>query len=418
VDHIGVNAVQANRAIHLLMGLTGNLDVPGGNCYWPGPKLADTERWNSLSDKQATKRLGADRFLALTERPTAYAHPPTVFKAMLTGDPYPVKALLVIGNNPAVCYPNTTEVVEALRCLDLLVVSEIFMTPTVELADVVLPAASNLERDDPRLYMHIKGPEGTLIDTATKHAGEPVGKRRSDWDFLVDLGVALGLTDAFSTVEAFVAEALEPTGYTWDDLREMDFAIEPMRYRKYEEDGFGTPTGKFELWSTQFESWGYDPLPSHREPHYSPVRTPELAHTYPLILNTGVRQPMYWNSNGHPLESLRKLQPEPSMEVHPETAADFGLEEGGYGWVETPDGSLRLKVRCNPRTSEGVISVPHGWWRPEDDGPDHGLFSVCANVLTDSDMDHCDPILGSSPLKALLCSVRPASQAHRTEAAS
>jgi thiosulfate reductase / polysulfide reductase chain A len=55
-----------------------------------------------------------------------------------------------------------------------------------------------------------------------------------------------------------------------------------------------------------------------------------------------------------------------------------------------------------------VVSVPHGWWRPEDPGPDHGLMEVCSNVLTSDDDDRCDPILGSSPLKALLCRIYPA----------
>ena len=86
IDHIGLNAVQANRAIHLLMGLTGNIDVPGGNCFWPSPRLADTEHWHLLPPEQAAKRLGADRFKALTMRPTVYAHPPSVFRAILTDE--------------------------------------------------------------------------------------------------------------------------------------------------------------------------------------------------------------------------------------------------------------------------------------------------------------------------------------------
>jgi thiosulfate reductase / polysulfide reductase chain A len=406
-DHIGSNAVQANRAIHLLMGLTGNLDVPGGNCFWPAPRLADTELWHLLPDEQARKRLGADRFKALTKRPTAYAHPPSVFRAILTGQPYPVKAMIVVGNNPAVCYPNTAAITAALRKLDLLVVSDIFMTPTAELADIVLPAASNLERDDPRLYMHIKGPTGTFMDTATRAVAR-VGERRSDWEFIVALGRALGHGDHFASVEAFVSEALAPMGQTWGDLRQHDYVVEPMRFRKYLETGFGTPTGKFELWSTQFEQWGYDPLPDHVEPPESPLRTPEVYEKFPLVLNTGVRLPMYWNSNGHRLPSLRRLAPEPLVEVHPETAATFNLSDKCYAWVETSWGRLRMRVKCSSRTHRNVVSIPHGWWRPEDPGPDHALMEVCSNVLTSDDDDRCDPILGSSPLKALLCRIYPA----------
>lgn len=407
VDHIGVNAVQANRAIHILMGLTGNLDVPGGNCFWPAPRLADTELWHLLPPEQAAKRLGADRFKALNMRPTMYAHPPSVFEAMLRETPYPVKGLVVIGNNPAVCYPATASIVAAMKRLDLLVVSEIFMTPTAELADVVLPAAANLERDDPRLYMNIKGPGGTFMDTSTRTAVR-VAERRSDWDFLVALGQALGYGEHFPSVEAFAEEALKPMGMRWDQLKAQDYVLEPLRYRKYRDTGFGTPTGKFEFWSTTLEQWGYEPLPSHVEPAESPISTPKLFEEFPLILNTGVRQPMYWNSNGHPLPTLRGLQPEPLLEIHPETAAKFQLVHRERAWVETRHGRLNMRVKCSERTHPGVVSIPHGWWLPEDPRSDRGLFEVCSNVLTGNDPAHCDVILGSSPLKALLCRVYPA----------
>jgi anaerobic selenocysteine-containing dehydrogenase len=407
VDHIGLNAVQSNRAIHLLMGLTGNLDAPGGNCFWPAPRLADTERWDLLPPAQAAKRLGAERFKALAARPTVYAHPPSVFRAILTGKPYPVKAMIVIGNNPAVCYPKTEAVVAALKQLDLLVVSEIFMTPTAALADIVLPAAANLERDDPRLYMHVKGPGGTFMDTSTRSAAT-VGERRSDWEFVVALGQALGLREHFPSVDEFVAEALAPMGIGWDALRQRDYVVEPMRYWKYRTDGFGTPTGKFELWSTTFEGWGYDPLPAHVEPAESPLRTPALFAQFPLILNTGVRSPFYWNSNGHPLPILRHLQPEPLLEIHPDTAAAFGLADKRDAWVETRSGRLRLRVRVNPLAHPKIVSIPHGWWRPDAPAPEHGVFDVCSNMLTDDDPDQCDLVLGSSPLKALLCRVYPA----------
>jgi anaerobic selenocysteine-containing dehydrogenase len=406
-DHIGRNAVQANRAILALIGITGNLDIPGGNCFWPSPRLADTERWDALSEEQAAKRIGADRFKCLTLRPTVYAHPPSVFQAILTDKPYPVKAMLVTGNNPAVCYPNTAEVTAALRKLDLLVVSEIFMTPTAALADIVLPAASNLERDEPRLYMHIKGPGGTHMDTSTRAVAR-VEERRSDWDFIVALAHALGYAKEFESVEAIADEALKPLGMAWEEFRQQENVLEPMAYRKYEQHGFGTPTGKFEIWSTILEKWGYDPLPVHVEPAESPISRPDLAEKFPLILNTGVRSPTYWNSNGHPLSTLRRLLPEPLVEIHRDTATNRGIADRSLAWVETPHGKLKMRVHHSDRTRPDVVSVPHGWWQPADAGPDFAIFDICSNVLLGSDPDNCDPILGSSPLKAMLCEIRPA----------
>ena len=98
------------------------------------------------------------------------------------------------------------------------------------------------------------------------------------------------------------------------------------------------------------------------------------------------------------------------MEIHPDTAAEFDLTDKSYAWVETRRGRLRMRVKCSTRTHPKVVSVPHGWWEPEKPAPEHGIFDVCSNVLTDDDLDQCDPILGSSPLKALLCRIYPAEQ--------
>jgi anaerobic selenocysteine-containing dehydrogenase len=270
----------------------------------------------------------------------------------------------------------------------------------------VLPAASNLERDEPRLYMHIKGPGGTHMDTSTRAVAQ-VAERRSDWDFIVSLAHELGYKKEFESVEAIASEALAPLGMSWEEFRQCENILEPIVYRKYEQEGFGTPTGKFELWSTKLEEWGYDPLPGHVEPAESPLSRPDLAEKYPLVLNTGVRTPMYWNSNGHPLSTLRRLLPEPLIEMHRETANARGIEDRAFAWVETPHGKLKMRVHLTDRIRTDVVSIPHGWWQPADRGPDFGIFDVCANILLGSDQDACDPILGSSPLKAMLCQVSP-----------
>ena len=138
------------------------------------------ELWDQLPPEQAAKRLGGDRFKALNLTPYAYAHPPALFRTILTEKPYPVKALIVVGNNTATCYPEYVRP-SSRRCskLDLLVVQDIFMTPTAEYADVVLPAAGNLERDEPRLHMHIKGPGGHVHGyvVAQDRARSPSGAR-------------------------------------------------------------------------------------------------------------------------------------------------------------------------------------------------------------------------------------------------
>ena len=401
-DHAGLNTFQSVRALFCLMALTGNIDVPGGNVFYPAVPLDYPDMKEKLSSEQVAKRIGGSRFKALDRH--GFAHPPTALRAMVSGEPYPVKAMIVTGSNIATTYPNTRAVIDALNSLELLVVHDIFMTPTAELADVVLPAAGNLERDEPRLHLHLKGPHAAYMDNVSTKLVS-IAERRSDWEFIVGLGQKLGFEEHFRSVEYIADASLKPTGLTWAQLKEREFIEFPLEYRKYEKTGFGTPTGKFELYSTMMRDWGYDPLPGHVEPPESPVRTPEKFEKYPLLLITGSKQPMYMHSQNRQVESLRRLAPEPLLEIHPRTAALLSIHDGDFAWVETQYGRLRMRAHLHERIHERVVGIPHGWWRPEDPDPMHGIFQTCSNVLTNDDPDLCDLAFGSSPLKGLLCKV-------------
>ena len=402
LEHVGRNSFQSLRAVLILMGITGNIDVPGGNVFYPGPPLAYPALREKLGPEQEAKRLGGQKFKALNQ--AGFAHPPTLFRTILSGEPYPVKALIVVGSNIVTTYPNTHRVIEALKKLDLLVVHDMFMTPTAEYADVVLPAAGNLERDEPRLHLHIKGPHAMFMDTVSRKLAS-VEERRSDWEFMIALGRKLGYEEYFPSLEALADETLRPMGITWEELKAKDYIPIPIEYRKYEKTGFGTPTGKFEIWSTVMNDWGYDPLPAHVEPVESPVATPERYQDYPLLLLTGVKQAQYYHSQGRQIPSLRRFAREPLVEIHNDTAASLGVTAGEFAWVETVRGRMRLKVRTHDRTHPKVVTVPHGWWLPERPGPEHAVFEVLANILTDDDPENCDVVFGGSPLKGLLCRV-------------
>src|SRR6202035_4452659 len=114
----------------------------------------------------------------------------------------------------------------------------------------------------------------------------------SDWEFIIELGQKLGFEEDFPSLTALADEALKPMGITWEELKRREYVEFPLEYRKYEKVGFGTPTTKFELYSTMMKDWGYDPLPAHVEPPESPVRTPERYKDFPLVLITGSKQPM------------------------------------------------------------------------------------------------------------------------------
>ncbi|MCB1437092.1 MAG: molybdopterin-dependent oxidoreductase [Rhodobiaceae bacterium] len=396
------NCIQTVRAVSLLPALTGNIDVPGGwvfgmNGIGRFPSLIE-----NLSPEMNAKRLGADRFKLLcgegADLPAA--HIPTVLQAMRTGKPYPVKAFMVFGNNTLTTYGNSKLVYESLMKLDFMVCADLFMTPTAELADLVLPAASW-----PELNQIAGLPTRAANIVLAQQKTVQIGECKSDEEIFVALARRMKLETCTEPVEDVLdAQVRAGTGMSYDDLKVRGFYKIPFRYRKYEEKGFKTPTGKIELYSTRFEEMGYDPLPYYEEPPESPIATPEIAEEFPLVLTTGGRIPFFFNSEHRQLKPLRKAHPDPIAEIHPDTAARLGIKTGDWMWIETKRGKIRQKAKLWKGIDPRVIHCEHGWWFPDKPGPDYGVWESNVNVLT-SNLPPFDPQMGTYHLRALLCRV-------------
>ncbi|GAH09545.1 unnamed protein product, partial [marine sediment metagenome] len=251
-----------------------------------------------------------------------FAHAPTMYRAMLTGKPYPVKGLVTLSSNPMVTQANTKLVYEALKKLDLYVVADFFMTPSGQLADYVLPGTTYLERPWLWTYASVVGSDRAMPKTV---AGQY--DRRDDYDVWRGLGLQMGQADdwPWETLEDVYDYRLAPVGMTFRQFID-DGGFLPVRkqYGRFEEDGFATPSGKIELYSNVLKDLGYDPLPQHYEPAESPFSTPEVAEEYPLILITGGRHQPFYHSEQRQVESMRERHPDPVMQVHPETAEKYG----------------------------------------------------------------------------------------------
>jgi anaerobic selenocysteine-containing dehydrogenase len=191
---------------------------------------------------------------------------------------------------------------------------------------------------------------------------------------------------------------------TFAELKEKGAVKVAFKYRKFEVDGFKTPTGKIELYSTRLEQMGYAPLPSYEEPPESPVNRPDVAKDYPLVLTTGARIPYFFNSEHRQIENLRKAHRHPTAEIHPETAARCGIAKGDWMWIETKRGRIRQRARLTTGIDPRVIAIEHGWWFPEEPAPDYGVWRSNANLLTDNQPPY-DPAMGTYQLRALLCRV-------------
>ncbi|MBW1900727.1 MAG: molybdopterin-dependent oxidoreductase [Deltaproteobacteria bacterium] len=436
-DHFGVNGTRTEHARIILRAITGNLGVFGGELIVrPGETInggkfiteAELTMIEKVPIEDRKKQLGADlsRLVSLTgwgmtaeyvEKvygvPAAVsyqsqAHVPLLWRAILSGRPYPMKALITWGSNPLTSMGNIRLVYNALKSdnLELHVIHELVMTPTAQLADYVLPAASWLERD----ICTNMGDYVSLIFGGEK-AVQPLGERRDVYQLFRGLGRAVGQDEhwPWQTTEEVSNYRLKPLGLTFRDLVDrMVLFPDSFEMQPWEKTGFPTPSGKIELYSTILEKLGYDPLPHYQEPPESPISTPDVAREYPLIFNTGGRfMPMHHSEFMHS-ELGRTSHPDPLMDIHPDTARDLGIEDGDLAYIETRRGRIKQRARHNPGILHNVINCQSAWWFPEMTANEPGLSGLWesnANVLTLDEPEACDELSGGWCVRALLCKV-------------
>jgi anaerobic selenocysteine-containing dehydrogenase len=402
LDH-SYNSVQTSRATFILTAICGNLDVKGGNPL-PAPmpfkaELTLAAKMDELPLEVLEKRIGAKQF-PIASGPKVgigFVEPFLWADAVLTGKPYRVRALVTSANNSLLQMQDTKRVWQALEKLDFSVTLELFMTPTAELSDIVLPVASWLERDG------IRGqPSYPQVIGFQHKAVEPLYERRDDVEIFIELARRMGLDIPWQNLEEFSDDRLAPKGITFQDMKGKNFIAEPKEYERHEKGKFSfkTPSKKVELYSSFLEQYGYDPLPSYKAP---PQTTPE----FPLILVGGRKSMEYIHSAGRELPMLRQRRPEPTIDISPETAGENGIRDGDWVWIETIYFGDKERVRFKAELVEGlhpqVVRVEHGWWFPEKPGPEHGCFESNINVIIPNDV--CDPIIGSTNLRSVPCRI-------------
>ncbi|MDT8899835.1 molybdopterin-dependent oxidoreductase [Anaeroselena agilis] len=425
IDQIGANSFATQRGLAIMRAITGNLDTPGASHITDMPDFIpeiDLELSDRFPAEARQKRLGSlalqsypgyERVRRLTMRhgrrlPMRYltsAQPNLVWRAMLTGEPYPIRSLIVMATNPLLTQADSRLIYDALKSLDLLVVLEMFPTPTTMLADYVLPSAGALERP----LLETKAGTANLAYGGAK-AVEPYYERRPDYDFWRGIGLRLGQENdwPWQSFEAALAASMEPTGWTWDDFCREGLYTLPPEYRKHEHidpqtgqpAGFATASGKVELYCGLVAELGGDPLPV-------PQPTPATSEEYPLSLITGARFQPYFASSFRQFASLRSAHPEPWAEVSVATARRLGLEDGCRVWVETERGRASFTLRI-ARMGDGVVSVEYGWWYPEMAAAEPsigGLWAANANTLTNADYETSDPMIGTATYNGLPCRV-------------
>jgi anaerobic selenocysteine-containing dehydrogenase len=284
------------------------------------------------------------------------------------------------------------------------------MTPTTQLADVVLPAASFLEKDGVRSWW---------VPLQSINKAISVGECKPDVEINLELARRFDPNFRWNNVEELFDEIIKPSGMTFKELQEKGWAFPPeghpsAPYHRFEKGllrpdrkpGFQTPSGKIELYSSLREEWGLEPIAHYEEPPFTPISQPELYKKYPLILSTGRRSPAYFHSEHRNIPWLREIEPDPVIEIHPDTAKSLNIGNGEWVWVENWLGKCKFKAKVTLVVPTWMVMATHGWWFPEKPGKEPSLFGVWesnVNQLIPMGFQGKDGL--GAPIKHLLCKV-------------
>ncbi len=389
------NSAQTCRALVLLMALCGNLEVPGGNVKAELPKvmrpaeLICLKKFPGRVDKLLNRHHGImPRLLTVPNW--------LLFRSILDQSPYAIKCLFMQGTNPLISCSGAEDVDRALLKIHFLAVSDIFMTPTASMADLVLPSATHLEFND---IGHYGLPHGHIF--ARPGAVDPAGSAWPDIKILNEWGKRMGLAPHFwDTEQDMLEDVLKPSGITYQEFADQGMLSGKSGYYSYLEKGFATPSGKVELYSSLFEDWGYPPLPL-------PGAHAEVDAEFPFLLTT--RKPRYFfHSAFRQIKSLRDRDPAPKIMIHPEAAARLGISEGQAVRIHTQSGSIVQYAELSKNIDPGVVVADFGWWFPEKQDQELAWKESNINCLTSSNGPK-DPVLGTVRLRAIPCRVEAAS---------
>ncbi len=389
------NTFQTYRAMSILIAITGNLDIEGGNRIVPTPP--DMFSWNYQDQGYvlSKKTFSADRF-PLWEKLMKEAQGNLLWETIRTEKPYPIKGLIVEASNPALTRADTNKFKEAVKNLDLFVVVDLFMTETAEFANIVLPGATGFEDNWLHCYLWAGINAIAMAQKVFEPAGECLGISR----FWLELGRRMGYEDYFpwKNTDELIESILKPYGkdIQWMKEHPGGFFYAPRVVKSYERKGFRSPSGKMEIYSETLEKMGIDPLPvPYKEPIESPVSTPELFKEYPLMANAGQRYEEYEHSCWRNLPRLRSRRPDPKAQIHPKDAERYGVKHGEWVIIESPQGEVKMKADVTEDTLEGLVTMPHGWGRE----CNVNLITSCVKL---------DPIIGAVTCRGLACRIKKA----------
>ena len=278
-----------------------------------------------------------------------------------------IETLIVYNSNPVAIAPDSGKVAQGFARPDLFtVVLEHFQTDTADYADYLLPATTQLEHWDVHMSY---GHTDVLLNRA---AIAPLGEAKTNTQIFRELAAHMGYTDpCFADDDQALCRMAYGDAVDFDVLLEQGFATLAQADAPFATGNFPTPSGKCEFFSARLAAQGLDGLPDH-VPNHEAFNT-SLA--FPLaMISPPARN--FLNSSFVKVKSLRDLEGEPVMEMHPADADARGLQNGDVVRVFNPRGVYRCKVNISKRARPGVVNGLGVWWRKL------GLDGTNVNQLT------------------------------------
>lgn len=403
-------ATQTDRAISLLYALTGSYGAAGGNVPGGAAPYLDISGAELLAPAQRAKALG------LAQRPLGpglnnWVTARDVWRAVLHGDPYPVRMLVSFGTNLLVSQPDGDLATQALARLDFHVHADFFLNATARHADIVLPAATSWEREGLRTGFDTSL-EGLRRVQLRPPVIAPVGEARPDTDIVLALAGRLGLSDRFfgGSADGGHDHVLSAAGLTVERLRAtpegvvVAGSVALQAHAAAGPDGaprgFPTPTGRVEVYSERLHVHGQRPLPA-----FDPGDLVPADPAYPLRLGSA-KTVAFCHSQHRNIASLRRLMPDPIVEMAVADAAARGLAQGDWAVIRTVRGRAVARVSVVRDLPAGGVFGQHGWWVEGPDGSPYGPgHPLAANLNATIDTAKADPVSGSIALRCSWCEV-------------
>jgi thiosulfate reductase/polysulfide reductase chain A len=326
-----VNSFQAERAMTIINAISGNWGQPGGLFADAGESGVPL----GSIPQPAYPRISA---LRLDGVPWKFPFVPLeigVFQelrdAILAEQPYPARGWLIYRQNPIASLPERRKTLQAFSKLDFVVTIDTTMNDTAWFSDVVLPEASYLERYDP---LSVVGDAVFIRQPAV----EPLAESKSGLWIFKELATRLGLQDYFQykDEEDYISQQLKPLGVSLEEMKTKGHYRPPANSEATSAElRFNTPSGKIELYSSSLAKSNFAAVPEWQEPPSPP------ADQFYLLTGKVAQHTQFSTQNN---KLLHELFPENALWIHTQPAAERGIKNGDWVYVESAAGKVKIKA--------------------------------------------------------------------------